>query len=151
MKERVLIEFDNTLQDIVDATYRASFYLGLGYGMVYYGPKVVDVDEDGNSVESEDAGSQMVLEYISELEKVGFNRDKVKEGQPVSPTVKNPVVNQMVQESAIGTFQSESEEDEDYEEEGRYSTGKICVARLPKSKINSAVEVFLRTRKRGSK
>lgn len=151
MKERVLIEFEETLQDIVDATYRASFYLGLGYGMVYYGPKVVDVDEDGNVVESEDSWSQMVLEYISEPEKVGFNRDKDKEDQPVSPTVKNPVVNQMVQESAIGDFQQESEEDVDYDEEDSYSVGKIRVVRLSKSRINNALEVFHRTRKRGSK
>lgn len=151
MKERVLIEFEETLQDIVDATYRASFYLGLGYGMVYYGPKVVDVDEDGNVVESEDSWSQMVLEYISEPEKVGFNRDKDKEDKPVPPTVKNPVVNQMVQESAIGDFQQESEEDVDYDEEDSYSVGKIRVVRLSKSRINNALEVFHRTRKRGSK
>lgn len=114
MTETVTLVADaSNMSDMVNLQYRASFYLGLGYGAVYIGP---DLLPDGKEIEGtfrEDLVQSFDAERIQ-----GFSKKDEDEDGPVMPSIKNPSVQPPhYLESAIGEGPSEGPDEYDDEED----------------------------------
>lgn len=108
MVETLTITASQDLQDLANALYRVGNFLGMGYGLAYYGPaqKYNEndepmFDEEGKPIE-DDTRLEIVMQWAGARE-LGLLADN--EDRPSTPTVEPlPIGQQVVQaEPAVGT------------------------------------------------
>lgn len=124
MVETLTITANQDLQDLANALYRVGNFLGMGYGLAYYGPgQKYDendepmFDEEGKPIE-DNTRLEIVMQWAGSRE-LGLLADN--EDRPSTPTIEPlPVGQQVVQaEPAVGTEDGIIPEDGMDEEEDR--------------------------------